>query len=729
MNRHLFAITKTLCIKSGFTFLFLLSITGAKSQPGLEKGMPFVKNYSPQLYDGLNTSWSVIQGYDGLMYFGNSNAASDILKYDGVHWTKINALGKALINRCFKKGSNGIIYYGGSNNFGYLAPDSLGKTVEFSLSKYVPKNKQDFTDVWSIQTTEKDVYFQTRERLFRLTKKGDKWITKTWDPSTHFMYSFYLDGVLYMHEQGKGLFKMINDSLILVPNSTFLGKERMQIMLPYNEKLIGGNVSNAREYLVGTFTHGLYIFDGNSFKPFATDADSLFKNTMLYKGIQINGNYALSVLGKGVVIIDSQGKIKQVINKSTGLASDIVYDFVLGKRGALWLATDNGISKVDINSPFTTFNSQSGISAAPLSMARLPDGSLYVGSNNGLLRYNQATDNFQMVNQVPRDQMFTLVADGNTLLIPGNGLHMIKDGKAMLVEPSINDSLKLSSIAISKKYPDLLYGATTFGLTLFVRDQSKASGWKYLGYFPKSPPNIFSIAEDENGRTWAGSQNGEAIRITPFFDKNGHPDVIKSKIESFGKEQGLKGFYSRLFILNNQIYFLTDSSTVTYDDIKKQFVQASLFGKHFFDGNIDTKGKITLATFNRSNSISGLLIATPESSGKYHIDSTSLMPVMNNGKNGDYHDIADIIWIFGDDQLIRYDSKIKANADLSYKTLITDIASQKNSLNPFDNSGNYAPKIKFKNNALRFEYAAPFYQSEDKTEYQTWLEGFEKNWS
>ena len=727
MNRNLIAFTKAFCLKGIFLIFFPGFISVAFGQAGNEKGLPFVKNYSPQLYEGLNTNWSVIQDNNGIMYFGNSTSGSDILQYDGVHWTKIDALGKALINRCFKKAENGTVYYGGSNNFGYLGPDSLGKTAEFSLSKYVPKNKQDFTDVWSIQVAGKDIYFQSRERLFRLTKSGDKWITKTWDPSTHFMYSFYLDGVLYIHQQGKGLYKMINDSLVLIPGSEFLGKERMQIMLPYKSN----NNSNSPEYLIGTFTRGLFLFDGKNFKSFPTDADSLFKNSMLYRGMQVNGNYALSIIGRGVVVIDPEGKIKQHFNKTTGLASDIVYDFVIGKRGALWLATDNGISKVDINSPFTTFNSQSGISAAPLSMARLPDGTLYVGSNNGLLRYNPATDNFQLVTQIPRDQMFTVIADGNTLLIPANGLYMIKDGKVALVQASVNDSLKISHLFISKKYPDLLYAATTFGLTLFVRDHNKTTGWKYLGYFPKSPPNIFGIAEDDNGRTWAGSQIGVAIRVTPFFDKNGQPDVLKSKVETFGKDEGLKGFSSRVFSMNHQIYFLTDSATLTYDESKKHFVPATVLGKHFFAGREDSKGKITLASFKSLNAVSSLLIATPESTGKYQIDSTSLMPIMNLVGGGDYLDIHDnnIIWFLADDQLIRYDSKIKTDADQSYKTLISGITSKKNSLNPLEGTENNPQEISFKNNSLRFDYGAPFYNDENKTQYQTWLEGFEKGYS
>ena len=59
---------------------------------------------------------------------------------------------------------------------------------------------------------------------------------KSWEPTTKFMYAFYLDGVYYVHQRGLGLFKMINDSLELIPGSEFLGKERMQVMLPFTPR-------------------------------------------------------------------------------------------------------------------------------------------------------------------------------------------------------------------------------------------------------------------------------------------------------------------------------------------------------------------------------------------------------------------------------------------------------------------------------------------------------------
>src|SRR6185312_11511430 len=274
MNRHLIAFTKAYSVK-GFLTIFLVCLMAfATAQPANEKGLPFVTNYSPAVDNSDGVNWSVMQDNNGIMYFGQSRgkAPSTILQYDGVSWYRIPAPPTSLITRCMKKDAHGTIYYGGYGEFGYLAPDSTGKTKEYSLLKYVPKEKQNFFDIWTVQPAGNSVYFQARERLFRLTKNSlDRWTTKSWEPATHFMYSFFVDGTLYVHEQGVGLLKMVKDSLVLIPGSEFLGKERMQVMLPYSR---AANV-NSKEYLLATFTKGMYLFDGKNFKPFVTGADSI----------------------------------------------------------------------------------------------------------------------------------------------------------------------------------------------------------------------------------------------------------------------------------------------------------------------------------------------------------------------------------------------------------------------------------------------------------------------
>src|SRR5215204_3652688 len=237
-------------------------ITDAQSES--EKGLPFITNYSAKTYKALPQTWCVQEDDRGMMYFGIQNY---ILEYDGVKWRKILfSSSTANVVRSMTKNKNGVIYYGGYGDLGYLEADSLGQTQPKSLLELVPQENRDFLDVWSSYTTDNSIYFQTREYIFRLSEQkpgNKKREVKVWKPSTKFMYSFYVDANYYVHQQGLGLYKMTDDSLVLVPGSEFLGKERMQVMLPYTAAP-GGE----KQYLIGMFYSGLYLFDGKTFRPF-----------------------------------------------------------------------------------------------------------------------------------------------------------------------------------------------------------------------------------------------------------------------------------------------------------------------------------------------------------------------------------------------------------------------------------------------------------------------------
>jgi hypothetical protein len=295
-----------------------------------------------------------------MMYFGVQNY---ILEYDGLKWRKLQFPINTSSNVCrsMAKSKDGLIYYGAFGDIGYLSNDSLGQKRMYSLLDLIPAQYHNFLDVWSTYATESGIYFQSREYIFRYDypKPGSKAkdSMKVWTPKTKFMYAFYLDGDYYVHQQGEGLYKMVNDSLVLIPGSEFLGKERMQVMLPYKKTASGEN-----QYLIGLFYSGLYLFNGHTFQPFATKADPIIKSGFnLYKGIQLsNGNYVLSTTGKGLAIIDAQGNLLQKINRDVGLQDESIYAEFIDKKGSLWLALDNGISRVEIASPLTKFGLQSG---------------------------------------------------------------------------------------------------------------------------------------------------------------------------------------------------------------------------------------------------------------------------------------------------------------------------------------------------------------------------------
>ena len=735
-NRYrIFRKSSLPCLKGLLCVSFILLFLSTFAQNESEKGFPAVTNYSPKVYNGSPGNWSVIEDKDGMMYFGQNRVKTNLLQYDGVTWKKVRFPASSVVIRCLSKDRNGTIYYGGLGDFGYLDKDSLGETYEHSLLDFVPKDKRNFFDVWSIQITNDGIYFQARDRIFRLVKTNKSnegaWEAKTWEPQTHFMYTYSLNGAFYAHEQSVGLLKLIGDSLVLVPGSEFLGQDRVQVMLPYSDDTSQGNSASPKKYLAGTFTHGMYLYDGKSFTPFKTEIDSLIRHYMLYKGILINGNYAVSLLGYGLVIINPHGKILQVISRSTaGLLSNIIYSIYPDSNGDVWLGSDNGVSKIELNSPFTYFNTQNGIDATPLSVERLPDGSLYVGTNNNLLQFNHATSKFDLNNEIPKDQIFSLLADGNTLLVPSSGLYMIKDGKVILVQPSTSNNLKISALEISKKHPNILYAGSSFGISIFIRDPSSVKAWKYLGYLPKFKGEIFSIVEDSIGRLWTVTSDGVPHRLTVYFDQAGKPDMTKIKLEDFGALQGVKRSLGFVFPLKNGIYFTSDSSTYTYNETNNRFEEASLNNLHNFNAIQDSSGKLWIGNDRRfGGDQSEMIIATPGPGGTYTLDSSSLLPVVDQAVTNVFPDKNGILWMVTNDKLIRYNHNIKTNINQNYKTLIRKVTVGKQQLNPGLAKDGKTPEVKFNDNSLRFEYAAPFFNREEKILYQTWLEGFEKTWS
>src|SRR5215467_5424202 len=225
-----------------FMYYFFLSPLVSNGQPQSEKGLPFITNYAAKTFNALPQTWSVQQDENG------------------IKWRKLTFQNNLSTNICrsMTMAKSGVIYYGGFGDLGYLSNDSLGQKRTNSLLRLVPPEYRNFLDVWSAYSTESGVYFQSREYIIRYDdskhEPGEKRMMKVWIPKTKFMYAFYLDGNYFVHQQGLGLFKMVNDSLVLIPGSEFLGKERMQVMLPYV------SATGEKQYLIGLFYSGLYLY-------------------------------------------------------------------------------------------------------------------------------------------------------------------------------------------------------------------------------------------------------------------------------------------------------------------------------------------------------------------------------------------------------------------------------------------------------------------------------------
>ncbi|HEX6849010.1 MAG TPA: GAF domain-containing protein, partial [Chitinophagaceae bacterium] len=693
------------------------------AQSDSEKGLPFITNYAAKTFKALPQIWCAEEDNGGMMYFGAQN---HVLEYDGVKWKKaIRPQGtNAIVIRALKKAEDGTIYFGAYTDFGYLSKDSTGQTIMKSLLHLVPKEYHNFFDVWTIHSTGNSVFFQSREYIFRIDKgkHGNKNDVKVWKPKSKFMYAFYNDEEYYVHQQGLGLYKMGNDSLEFIPGSEFVGQERMQIMLPYPNGQNG-----EKQWLIGMFYSGLYIYNGKTFRPFNTQVDEILKSgSLLYKGTRLrNGNYVLSTLGTGLLIIDHTGKLLNNINRSVGLQDETVYSILEDKNGVLWLTLDNGISRVDIASPFSQFNLQSGINTSVLAVHRF-EGELYVGTSNGLLKYDSINRVFRQFTSIPLTQIFTFLQVGNELFVPCDGLFSIKNKKINVIRSSVSGDMTISGLHNSNKHPEILYAGSQIGVAIFTKD---ATGkWNFEGHVKGLNEQIWTFSEMNDGRVWAGSQNSVVFRITPGFDENGKFNLQQTTIEEFGPKQNIKNLVGTVLTLNDRTYFNTDSTLMVFDDNRKIFHEDTTFFKKTeglqseFIGVEDSKGRVWLRLGKETR------LATKNADGSYKIESNRLSSFSDFSFSSFYPDKNDVLWIATTDGLVRYDEKLDVTKNQSFKTILRHISSEKSTLPLIENSKGQA-SLSFKNNTLRFEYAAPYFDQENKTQYQTWLEGFEDEWT
>ena len=523
-------------LSCSLSILFYFVPFACQAQIESERGLPFITNYSARTYDALPQTWSIQQDDNGIMYFGIQNY---LLEYDGVKWRKLRmSTSTATVVRSLNKNDKGVIFYGGLGDMGYLDKDSVGQLVTKSFASLVPPANKDFQDVWSTNCTPTSTYFQAREYIFRVGNEtaGGKRSIKAWTPATRFMYSFYVGDSFYVHQQGLGLYKMVNDSLTFVPGSEFLGKERMQVMLPYPD-----GPDHEKQYLIGLFYSGLYIYNGKTFRPFETAADPLLKSgANLYKGVRLNnGQYALATAGKGLVIIDPKGNLIQKINRDVGLQDESIYGTFVDKKGTLWLALDNGISRVETSSPLTRFGIQSGITTGVLSINRFQND-LVIGTTNGASKFNHQKSYFEPVQGIPLNQIFNLVTDSNQLLVPGDGLYAIKGNQTIKMAASVSGDLSMAAVFRPSVYSNYLVAGGQSGVSIFERTNAPGGhAWRFLGFVKAINDQIWTFAENKDGSIWAGTQNERVYRISLAFDANNTVDFDKITVKSYGRESGL----------------------------------------------------------------------------------------------------------------------------------------------------------------------------------------------
>ncbi|TVP44969.1 MAG: hypothetical protein EA341_15820 [Mongoliibacter sp.] len=699
-----------------FTFLWITIPGFLSAQSALEEaGRLPISTYLPEKYKGAYQVWSAIQSEDGLMYFGTSNG---LIEYDGVNWRNVFGENDSRNHvRYLAKDKKGRIFYAGTDAYGYLERDAKGETQPVSFLHLIPEEYLPLGTIWTIQLKDNYIYLQARDKILRLELSLDLELKslKNWKAETAFMYSFLLDDTLFIHQIEKGLYKLKGEDIVLIPGTEALGRERLTVMLPY------GN-DNSKQYLLGHINAGFYLWDGELLQKFPSQVDPYLKGgSQLYKGELLdNGDYALSLLGGGFLIMNSIGEVIRTINKSNGLQADNVISAYEDLSGGLWLTTDKGMARVEINTPALLYGEEIGISSSVNAIEKIGDD-LFVGTTNGLLKFNEKEKTFQPAPGTNTGQLLDLLKDGEDLIIPGNQFQILRAGKIIPLENPKNRSFP-NVLFIQKNNPNILYVGHGSGVAVYSRGLLPEVPWEYLGEIEGVDRDIYYLRENREGELWAGTRSGFTFQVSKQENNLGGTDLNAYKVKSFQIENG-SGWISAV---NGEIYAQSYSGLQRFSKADGEFIKATEFDQ--IEANIigiieDPLKRVWVGT--KSNEPI-LLIQNPD--GTYEKNS-------NQGSMGQYLpsnnflDADSSMWFVSSEGLIRYDPKKEVSTEKPFFTLLRRIETKTDTLELIRYGRDQGLEaIRLKDNSYRFEFAAPYFEEEKKTKYQTFLEGFDPDW-
>ncbi len=689
-----------------------------------EVGMPVLENYSARTYNGAPQIWAILEDKRGIMYFGNSGG--DLLEYDGVTWRKIFT--NSSVVRSLALDDSGRVWVGGNAKFGYLEPDATGALQFVSLLDKVPQEHRGFTDIWQTLVTPQGVFFRAYERLFRWDGKQ----IHVWVPAgtARFQALSAVRGHIYTSQSGIGLQEIVGDELRSVPGGDAY-KDSIKLFLhPYDEGRI----------LVSARVGALTLYDGQKVTPFPTEADDYLKTHRVYTTTLLpDGGICVTTLNGGAVILAHDGKVRQILDESSGLIDFETLSAYSDREGTLWLGLGGGIARVEINSPVSIILRSSALEATRF------QGSIYASSvsSNAVSRivFDPKTGRPAPVQMHGPNQGWNLVVfkdpAGKTpdqLLLASSEGVMKREGDNMVPAMPAVHGLREQTYEIlqSRKDPLRVYIGHSDGLGSMRWD---GHAWIDEGRLPNLIYEARVLAEDGDGILWASGGNGKILRVT--VAPTGMRD---SKVEALGQDAGLPDSVAGAeFVAGSVFAFATRSKHMyRWDPATRNFVVDDRFLLPIEDP--DASSSLGLMDENKpdgnfwsgttSSDAKRLGLFSKQADGTWKVDEDSYRRLK---RFRTYHSFADpdgVLWVTGE-MFLRFDPLAQpVGGTQTFPTLVRQVnAGSKVVFGGTSADGNSDLRLPPGTDALRFQFAALSYANPADTEYQYLLVGADKDWS
>ncbi len=690
-----------------------LVIALATSVPAAAQGVvgkPLIYNFDRTAVGAEVQHWDAVQDHRGVVYFANN---SGVLEFDGRSWRLIELPSRVAVRHLtVAPDGKGRIYVGAVGDFGYLEANAAGQLRFVSLRPPEANADLSFDQVFMPVMVPNDgnVYFQGKTKTCHITTAVQC------HDSEHSTTMFSAGGKLFVHQPTRGLMELVDGSpRPIVGGEQFAGDEITVVLsAPAGD-------SQAR-LLVGTRDVRFFMQSDRGFEPFAIDvsrrsvgaeADQLVDGVVLP-----DGSLALATLLRGLLIVDPAGRLLRQIDKGSGLLDNHVLAVQPDRQNGVWLALQNGVSRVDLSPTFSVFDESAGLERE-WREAIEHDGRLYVRGYKGLYAATLPARRFERIVDVKPPVWAFVAAEERLVAAAQDGIYEVRGTsvRRIVTYPTMPMALHRSRHDRRRFYVGLEAGVASLRL--------EGDRWHDEGRIAGLNDTITSIGDEANGDLWLVSQRQRVIRVSMDPDRDG-PRIHAYPLG----EQALTGRIG-IYEVAGRAVFLTDRWILEFDASSERFVPFSGMStladaerRSFSWLTEDSHGNLWVA----SRQPARVDLLRKEGDGRYVLDNDGLRQAIAWSIYPEAH--GSIVWISTPEYLLRYDRSIDSAPQAPFATLLRSVTVN-DTVVYSGASGVKTADAAFRHgsNALQFEFAAPRFDDAERNEFQSYLEGFDAQWS
>ncbi|MEW7289672.1 ATP-binding protein [Aquimarina sp. 2304DJ70-9] len=674
-----------------------------------EAGIPPTQHYEWDRDLGLSKPKGMQQHPNGLLYIA---CEEGIAEFDGSRWELIYREDK-ISN--FRISDDGLIYIITSKDFGVLKKNTSGKYLFTSLFPNSNDKRENLGYARACFIIKNSVYFIYSKFIFQLKNQQ----VFSYETDGFIMSSFKIDDTIYIHDASSKVFTFKNGAYTLVEGTEQLSKKVFVIGTKIGSKL-----------LIGDNLGQFYMYSNNKLTPqFKVPEDIGFK-PMLFLPLD-NHRIAIATKSKGLLIYSVEGELLCVLNRSKGLLSNKIKNFFLDKDKNLWVLYKEGVSKVEIFSPFSFYNDKNGVNEQ-IEFITEHHEKIYFASGNNVYEINEKQENIlknqKIKNILTAQNVYVFSYNDVLLLTSAEGLYAYKNNTLS----KLTDS---SCVFIIKSdvHENILYVSGDKGIDVYT---DLGSDVPLTRRFRKFSEIVFSKPPMPGLNTdFMESKNGDLLVNLNFRE------IIKIKIKSIFPFQYTQEFMDLpvngiiiLYSLSGEPVLLIDGSLYKYNIdtgkleehcINREIKKLDL--KPYFIVQKDSLSDIVI-----SRGVRGKTVLLKENSKGDYITKRPFKRFPEFISSYIFQDSKGILWFGGEQGVTRFNPKLAKQTRITNKVFVRDFGiSNKDSLifKGIITNHDHVPKLAYSDNSIKLKYAFPDYSNTENNRFKFMLEGFNKKWS